>query len=122
MPNLPRHAEPAPKRASPARGSSRAKLKGEAQPFLKWAGGKAQLLEQFEPFFPDAVRSYCEPFLGGGAVFFHLNARYPKMKAVLRDNNPELFREFMSTHWIYASLIEGAGCFLYLKTKKPNGL
>ena len=50
------------------------------------------------------------------------NTAYLYRIRVLRDNNPELFREFMSTHWIYASVIEGAGCFLYLKTKKPNGL
>ncbi len=62
----------------------------EAQPFLKWAGGKAQLLVQFEQFFPAAVTSYIEPFLGGGAVFFHLKARFPEMRAVLRDNNEEL--------------------------------
>lgn len=62
----------------------------EAQPFLKWAGGKAQLLAQFEPFFPRSVRSYMEPFVGGGAVFFHLKARFPKMRVVLRDNNAEL--------------------------------
>jgi DNA adenine methylase len=62
----------------------------EAQPFLKWAGGKSQLLEQFEPFFPASIRSYSEPFLGGGAVFFHLMARFAKMRAALRDNNAEL--------------------------------
>ncbi len=95
MSNVPRQAEPAPKRARPrATGlPSRARRptrKGEAQPFLKWAGGKAQLLEQFEPFFPSAISSYCEPFLGGGAVFFHLKARFPEMRAALRDNNPEL--------------------------------
>jgi DNA adenine methylase len=62
----------------------------EAQPFLKWAGGKAQLLEQFEPFFPSSISSYCEPFIGGGAVFFHLKARFPGMRSRLRDNNSEL--------------------------------
>jgi DNA adenine methylase len=62
----------------------------EPQPFLKWAGGKSQLLEQFEPFFPQKLESYCEPFLGGGAVFFHLKARFPGMKARLCDNNAEL--------------------------------
>ena len=70
--------------------SSRQAAKPEAQPFLKWAGGKSQLLDQFESFFPDAIRSYCEPFLGGGAVFFHLKARFPKMEALLCDNNREL--------------------------------
>lgn len=62
----------------------------EAQPFLKWVGGKAQLLAQFEKYFPAAIEDYYEPFLGGGAVFFHLKARFPKMRATLRDNNPEL--------------------------------
>jgi DNA adenine methylase len=62
----------------------------EAQPFLKWAGGKSQLLDQFEPFFPALIQSYCEPFVGGGAVFFHLKARFPKFRAALRDNNEEL--------------------------------
>ena len=60
------------------------------QPFLKWAGGKAQLLRQFEPFLPRSIKSYREPFLGGGAVFFHLKHRFPAMRAVLRDNNSEL--------------------------------
>jgi DNA adenine methylase len=62
----------------------------EAQPFLKWAGGKAQLLRQFEPYFPASIQSYCEPFVGGGAVFFHLKARFPKLRARLCDNNEEL--------------------------------
>ena len=62
----------------------------EAQPFLKWAGGKSQLLAQFDPFFPESIASYCEPFVGGGAVFFHLKARFPQMDVCLYDNNAEL--------------------------------
>src|SRR5437868_12071912 len=62
----------------------------EAQPFLKWAGGKAQLLSQLDAYFPESINSYCEPFLGGGAVFFHLKARFPGMRASLHDNNAEL--------------------------------
>jgi DNA adenine methylase len=41
-------------------------------PFIKWAGGKGQLLSQYEPWFPATFRRYIEPFVGGGAVFFHL--------------------------------------------------
>jgi DNA adenine methylase len=62
----------------------------EAQPFLKWAGGKASLLRQLEEFFPHEVDRYIEPFLGGGAVFFHLKHRFPDMRALLRDGNREL--------------------------------
>ena len=47
--------------------------RGAAQPFLKWAGGKGQLLKQFAPFFPTApMHGYYEPFVGSGAVFFHI--------------------------------------------------
>ena len=62
----------------------------EAQPFLKWVGGKSQLLPQFDRFFPRQIERYVEPFIGGGAVFFHLKARFPKMRAFLRDDNAEL--------------------------------
>ena len=55
-------------------------------PFLKWAGGKQQLLRQYAPYFPLNCATYFEPFLGGGAVFF---ARAPQ-RAVLADINPEL--------------------------------
>jgi DNA adenine methylase len=60
------------------------------EPLLKWAGGKSQLLAQFEPFFPGAIVRYVEPFLGGGAVFFHLRGRFPDMAARLCDDNAEL--------------------------------
>ncbi len=95
MPNTPPRPELARKtiRAVSPRTRAASTSKGkltEAQPFLKWAGGKAQLLQQFETFFPALVESYCEPFLGGGAVFFHLKGRFPKMRVALRDNNQEL--------------------------------
>jgi DNA adenine methylase len=56
------------------------------RPFLKWAGGKGQLLAQYENIFPKRYSTYYEPFLGGGAVFFHLHPR----QAVLSDINAEL--------------------------------
>lgn len=64
----------------------------EPAPFLKWAGGKRQLLEQFERYFPapGTYGVYHEPFLGGGAVFFHLLPA----RAVLSDLNPELVEAY----------------------------
>ncbi len=66
----------------------------EAQPFLKWVGGKASLLRQLEEFFPHEIDRYFEPFLGGGAVFFHLKHRFPDMRPFLRDGNKELINCF----------------------------
>lgn len=59
-----------------------------ARPFLKWAGGKGRLIEQYRPYFPAEFRRYYEPFLGGGALFFHLVHRC--QGSVLADINPEL--------------------------------
>jgi DNA adenine methylase len=64
-------------------------------PFLKWAGGKSQLLEQFTPFFPKQFDRYAEPFVGSGAVFWHLIhlrdlAVVTFAEARLSDSNGEL--------------------------------
>lgn len=64
------------------------RVSAQPRPFLKWAGGKGRLLEQYEPFLPTHCRTYYEPFLGGGAVFFHMANRCER--AVLADINPEL--------------------------------
>jgi DNA adenine methylase len=56
------------------------------RPFLKWAGGKAKLIPQYSHYFPQKLATYYEPFLGGGAIFFHLLPQ----RAVLFDINPEL--------------------------------
>lgn len=61
-------------------------LSGVAEPVLKWAGGKRQLLEELYARFPETFDSYREPFLGGGAVFFDL----APAEASLNDANPRL--------------------------------
>jgi|KBSMisStaDraftv2_1062788.scaffolds.fasta_scaffold198940_1 DNA adenine methylase len=61
-----------------------------AAPFLKWAGGKRQLLAHIEPLLPERIDTYFEPFLGGAAVFFRLAAAGRFRRAVLADANPEL--------------------------------
>ncbi len=68
----------------------------EPQPFLKWVGGKSQLLTQFDRFLPRKVERYFEPFIGGGAVFFHLKHRFPQMRAFLRDNNDQLINTYLA--------------------------
>jgi DNA adenine methylase len=69
---------------------------GCAKPFLKWAGGKTQLLPQLAKFYPrrGSVERYIEPFLGSGAVFFHVMAEVQPRHALLWDNNRELIETF----------------------------
>lgn len=71
-------------------------LSESAKPFLKWVGGKQQLLSQFEAHFPGEFDRYFEPFVGGGAVFFHLwnTGRLPN-QAFLFDNNEELINAYL---------------------------
>jgi DNA adenine methylase len=61
-----------------------------ARPFLKWAGGKSKLISQYISYFPENYTTYYEPFLGGGAVFFHLQPS----AAYLSDINPELINAY----------------------------
>ena len=68
----------------------------QAKPFVKWAGGKTQLLEQLSVRLPEEIRksgvisSYIEPFVGGGAFFFYLRSNFKIKKAYLLDINREL--------------------------------
>jgi DNA adenine methylase len=66
-----------------------------AKPFLKWAGGKGQLLQKFQELYPTAlkenkIRQYYEPFLGSGAVFFDIARKFHIRHAYLYDINEEL--------------------------------
>ena len=58
------------------------------QPLLKYRGGKRKEIPEFEKYFPSSFDTYYEPFVGGGAVWFHLNHR----KNVVSDVNEELIR------------------------------
>jgi DNA adenine methylase len=59
-------------------------------PFLKWAGGKRQLVPQLLACAPAKIDTYYEPFVGGGALFFALYAERRFQRAVLADGNEDL--------------------------------
>ena len=69
----------------------------QARPFLKWAGGKGQLLKQFQFRFPEElngkgiIKHYYEPFLGSGAVFFWVMQNCKIEKAYINEFNPEIY-------------------------------
>lgn len=67
----------------------------EAKPFLKWAGGKGQLLSQLSEHLPDRIHrepfTYIEPFVGGGAMLFYMLQRFDNIKKVIiNDVNEDL--------------------------------
>lgn len=66
-------------------------------PFLKWAGGKGRVLPQLRPLLPASLegRGYIEPFLGSGAVFFHVAAALRPARCTLMDANPELINAYV---------------------------
>jgi DNA adenine methylase len=67
------------------------------RPFLKWAGGKRQLLPRLRQFLPQSLKVYREPFLGSGAVFFDLAAqgRLAPPMARLSDDNADLVGTYL---------------------------
>lgn len=62
----------------------------KGKPFVKWAGGKRQILDKLKKHAPDDFDTYYEPFIGGGALLFELS---PK-KAVINDSNEELMNVY----------------------------
>jgi len=69
----------------------------EVKPFLKWAGGKGQLLKEIEkyyPFYKSNINKYAEPFVGGGAVLFNILSKYDLKEVYLSDINSELINTY----------------------------
>ena len=62
----------------------------DPRPFVKWVGGKRQLLDRLVRYIPERFGTYHEPFVGGGALFFHLRPE----RACLSDSNERLIRTY----------------------------
>jgi len=82
-----------------------------AKPFLKWVGGKGQLLKEIENRLPHIVTNneleyYFEPFIGAGSVFFHLKNNYKIKKSIISDINPELILTYNVIKKDYKKLIK----------------
>lgn len=120
-------------------------------PFLKWAGGKRQLIDVLSDLMPqDKIKSYCEPFIGGGALLFHLqpdiayvndiNSELINVYRAVRDfvdelvnelsrfeNTPEMFYEIRSLdrdsiRYAMLSDVQRAARIIYLNKTCFNGL
>lgn len=65
------------------------------KPFIKWAGGKSQLLNEIRAKYPETIEKYCEPFVGGGAVLLDVIANYQPKEVLINDINFELINTYM---------------------------
>lgn len=119
------------------------------KPFLKWAGGKRQLINVIREHLPEKYQNYYEPFVGGGALLFHLqpkkaivgdiNAELINCYQVLKNSHSELIKD-LSKHvndkdyfyqvrswdreesYVYRNLIEKASRIIFLNKTCFNGL
>ena len=79
-----------------------------AKPFLKWAGGKGQLLKEIQRYYPfgEEITKYAEPFIGGGAVLFDVLNRYSLQAVYISDINPELVNTYKVIRDEVGTLVE----------------
>jgi DNA adenine methylase len=68
----------------------------ELRPFLKWVGGKGQLVPEIEKYIPldSNFTKYCEPMVGGGALLFHILSKYDYKEVYISDSNAELINTY----------------------------
>lgn len=102
----------------------------KAKPFIKWVGGKSQLIEQLDARLPADFGNwenvtYIEPFVGGGAMFFYLLQRYPNIQhAIINDINPDLatcYRTVRDTpEQLIESLMDIENTYLALETEEER--
>ncbi|MBM3437077.1 MAG: Dam family site-specific DNA-(adenine-N6)-methyltransferase [Bacteroidetes bacterium] len=95
------------------------------KPFLKWAGGKTQLIPELSKYIPTFYNNYLEPFIGGGAFFFYLNPE----KAIISDSNEELITTYKAVRDNVEEIIaildrfENEETFFYkIRALKPSKL
>jgi DNA adenine methylase len=73
------------------------KKRAEIKPFVKWVGGKGQLVTEIEKYIPTAdsnFTKYCEPMVGGGALLFDILSKYDYDEIYISDSNAELINAY----------------------------
>ena len=83
----------------------------QVKPFLKWAGGKSQLINQIKTYLPPQLQQrtllkYAEPFIGGGAIFFFLAKNFPLPHLFISDMNRDLILAYKTIQQDVEALIE----------------
>lgn len=103
----------------------------QAKPFVKWVGGKGQLLSQFKELYPKTFNKYLEPFVGGGAVFFDIDSRESKINDLnttltntylqIKNNPQDLIRKLQKLETEYLNSSDRKDLF-YKNREKFNVL
>ena len=93
--------------------------------FIKWLGGKRRLITQIDPFLPDKVEGYYEPFLGGGSMFFYIKQKYNLKFCMISDINEDLIKTYKAVRDNPKELLKNLKYFkkknskeFYYKTRK----
>ena len=76
------------------------------KPIIKWAGGKSQLLDDIRKKYPEKIKRYCEPFVGGGAVLLDVLANFHPTEVLINDINAELINTYQQIQTNVDELIE----------------
>jgi DNA adenine methylase len=79
------------------------------KPFIKWVGGKSSAITTISDFYPEniaSIKNYCEPFIGGGAMFFHLASLYKFEKIIINDISPYLIKTYIAVRDRLENLIK----------------
>ena len=78
-----------------------------AKPFIKWVGGKSQLLDEIREKYPSKIEKYCEPFVGGGAVLFDILNKFQPKEVLINDINEELINTYVQIKNNCYEMIDG---------------
>ena len=78
-----------------------------AKPFIKWVGGKSQLLNEIRAKYPSKIEKYCEPFVGGGAVLFDVLNKFQPNEVLINDINKELINTYVQIKNNCYEMIDG---------------
>lgn len=90
-----------------------------ARPFVKWVGGKSQLLDEIRKNYPFKIKKYCELFVGGGAVLFDILGHFQPEFVLINDINEELINTYLQIKSNCLDVIEGLEVLQDIYKKQP---